>query len=169
MSQYAAEQAAKHAGVVESAPHNSWIEAGSETGITGVVLWWMLIVGSAWGVVRLRRDMPLEWSTGTPDQRFLYLATIYVPIAMLGFVVCATFVSFAWSDQSYALPAIALGMQKAFAEQMALGTVPAWQMPGPLPGTPAPKAKKRRVRRAYGHVVGMDGVHNVNETRSPKR
>ena len=33
-------------GVKWSAPHNSWVEAGAETGITGLVVWGALIIGS---------------------------------------------------------------------------------------------------------------------------
>jgi branched-subunit amino acid transport protein AzlD len=84
-------------------------------------LWIALVVGSTVPLIRLRRKMPASWATdGTPDQRFVYLATLYVPIALLGFVVCATFVSFAWSDQSYVLPAIAMGIQMACEKQFGL-------------------------------------------------
>jgi O-antigen ligase len=109
-------------GVKWSAPHNSWVEAGAETGITGLVVWGALIVGSVGGLLKLRRQMPKSWATeGTPDQKFMYQATLYVPVAFLGFAVCATFVSFAWSDQSYVLPAIAMGVQKACEDELGLG------------------------------------------------
>ena len=119
ISPYAQAMANTDVGVKWSAPHNSWVEAGAETGIPGLVVWGVLVVGSAGSLLRLRRKMPREWAEkGTPDQRFLYLATLYVPIAFIGFVVCGTFVSFAWSDQSYILPAIAMGIQKVIEEQM---------------------------------------------------
>jgi hypothetical protein len=163
LSAYARDQAWRHAGTVESAPHNSWVQAGAETGVTGLLLWWAIIVGSAWGVVKLRRDMPLEWENGNRDQRFLYLATFYVPIAILAFAVCATFVSYAWSDQSYALPAIALGLQLAFAEQMgaeAVNPVGKGKELDPLAALRAgvavnqpQRGRRRRRIRATGHIV----------------
>ncbi len=120
-SDYAKELMLKGIGVKWTAPHNSWVEAGAETGIPGLLLWIALVVGSTVPLIRLRRKMPASWATdGTPDQRFVYLATLYVPIALLGFVVCATFVSFAWSDQSYVLPAIAMGIQMACEKQFGL-------------------------------------------------
>jgi O-antigen ligase len=120
-SDYAIETLASGHGVKWSAPHNSWVQAGSETGIPGLILWAALVVGSGVQLIRLRRKMPKAWATaGTTDQRFAYLATLYVPIALLGFVVSATFVSFAWSDQSYVLPAIAMGVQMCCEQQFGL-------------------------------------------------
>ena len=96
-----------------AAPHNSLVQAGAETGMTGLGVWMFLLLVSAGGVWRLRRRMP-SWGVGAPDQRFLFLATLYVPIAFVGFAITATFVSFAWSDQYYILPAIVVGVYKAF-------------------------------------------------------
>ncbi len=122
-SDYAKDLNARGIGVKWSAPHNSWVEAGAETGIPGLVLWGALVLGSVVSLVRLRKRMPKSWATtGTTDQRFVYLATLYVPIALIGFVVCATFVSFAWSDQSYVLPAIAMGVQMVCEQQFGLST-----------------------------------------------
>jgi O-antigen ligase len=121
LSDYAQAQTARGIGVKWSAPHNSWVEAGAETGIPGLILWGALVLGSTASLVKLRKGMPASWSSsGTPDQRFVYLATLYVPIALIGFLVCATFVSFAWSDQSYALPAIAMGVQMVCEQQFGL-------------------------------------------------
>ncbi|HEX3867898.1 MAG TPA: O-antigen ligase family protein, partial [Gemmatimonadaceae bacterium] len=121
LSDYAAASLLKHRGYRASAPHNSWVQAGAETGILGLLVWIALVIGSAWGMVKLRKEMPKSWAkSDNPDQRYMYLATLYVPIAILGFTVCATFVSFAWYDQSYVLPAISMGIQKGFAEQMKL-------------------------------------------------
>lgn len=96
-----------------AAPHNSFVQAGAETGMTGLGVWVLLLLASAGGLWRLRARMP-SWASGTADQRFLFLSTLYVPIAFVGFAVSATFVSFAWSDQYYILPAIVVGVYKAF-------------------------------------------------------
>ena len=133
-SDYAKELMSRNMGVKWTAPHNSWVEAGAETGIPGLLLWAALVVGSTVPLIKLRRKMPASWARdGTPDQKFVYLASLYVPISILGFVVCATFVSFAWSDQSYVLPAIAMGIQMACAQQF-----------GITPGTPMRPARGRR-------------------------
>ncbi len=129
LSDYAKETLASGHGVKWSAPHNSWVEAGAETGIPGLILWGSLVVGSVVPLIRLRRRMPKAWATsGTTDQRFAYLATLYVPIAMVGFVVSATFVSFAWSDQSYVIPAIAMGVQMGCERQFGLTNNPPTRM-----------------------------------------
>jgi hypothetical protein len=96
-----------------AAPHNSFVQAGAETGMAGLGVWVFLLLASAGGLWRLRKRMP-SWDTGSPDQRFLFLATLYVPTAFVGFAITATFVSFAWSDQYYILPAIVVGVYKAF-------------------------------------------------------
>jgi O-antigen ligase len=126
ISPYAQAMANTDVGVKWSAPHNSWVEAAAETGIPGLLVWAALVVGSAGSLLRLRRKMPKAWATsGNPDQRFVYLSTLYVPIAFIGFVVCGTFVSFAWSDQSYILPAIAMGLQKVVRDHMPPAAQPA--------------------------------------------
>ena len=120
-SDYAKETLASGHGVKWSAPHNSWVQAGSETGIPGLILWGALVVGSSVQLIGLRRRMPKAWATsGTIDERFAYLATLYVPIALVGFVTSATFVSFAWSDQSYVIPTLAMGIQMCCERQFGL-------------------------------------------------
>jgi hypothetical protein len=101
------------------APHNTWVEAGAETGFLGLGIWAALFVGSAGGLLRLRRKMPRSWATSRdPDERFLYLSTLYIPIAFLGFLGAATFVSFAWSDVSYIIPGLAMGVQIACQKKL---------------------------------------------------
>jgi O-antigen ligase len=118
ISPYAQSIAHTTIGLKWSAPHNSWIEAGSETGVSGLVIWAALLVGSAGGLLRLRKRMPKEWANSEDGEaRFLYLATAYIPIAFLGFLVAATFVSFSWSDQAYILPALAMGVQIAYLDK----------------------------------------------------
>ena len=86
----------------------------------------------------MRTRMPRAWLNGAPEQRFLYLSTMLVPIAFVGFAITASFVSFAWSDQYYILPAIVVGLQKAI-ERMVL--------PSPAPAETTRAA--RRPRRAH--------------------
>jgi len=90
------------AGIRWSAAHNSHVEAGAELGIPGLILWISMLVGGVVGPLRLRRRLPKAWRHGTQDQRFIYAATSYLPISMLGFIVTSTFVSFAYLDPVYA-------------------------------------------------------------------
>jgi O-antigen ligase len=46
ISEYAQAMAGSNVGVKWSAPHNSWVEAGAETGIPGLLTWAALVVGS---------------------------------------------------------------------------------------------------------------------------
>lgn len=121
ISPYAQSVAGTDIGVKWSAPHNSWIEVAAETGVPGLVIWALLIVGSSVSLLKLRKRMPREWANSSgpdPEARFLYLSTLYIPISFLGFMVAATFVSFAWSDQSYILPALAMGVHLAYQDKM---------------------------------------------------
>ena len=97
-------------GIKWSAPHNSHIEAGAELGIPGMVVWSVMLLGGIVGPLRLRRRLPKAWRRGAPDERFIYNATIFVPIAMFGFLVCCTFVSFAYLEPVYILLAFVSGL-----------------------------------------------------------
>lgn len=97
------------AGIKWSAPHNSFVEAGAELGVPGLVLWSSLVFGGIVAMRRLRRRLPKSWASGTPDERFLFLATTYLPVALVGFGVSAAFVSFAFLDPIYILAALMTG------------------------------------------------------------
>lgn len=136
ISPLAKELAGTHVGLKWGPSHNSWVEAGAETGIPGLLVFTGLVWGSALSLLRLRRGMARSWLKGTPDQRFLYLATLYVPIAFLGFGVSATFVTWAFNDLSFLLPAIAVGLHKAYHQVAAT----------PASVGPAPNGQGRRLR-----------------------
>jgi O-antigen ligase len=90
-------------------PHNSYVQAGAETGVPGLVLWSSMIVG---GVVSLRRwgkRLPRRWRNGTEEQRFLFFACQYLPVAFVGFGVTAYFLTFAWLEPYYILAALSAG------------------------------------------------------------
>ena len=98
------------AGVRWAAPHNSYIEAGAELGIPGLLIWVSMLVGGIIAPIRLRRLLPRSWRKGAPDERFIYAATMYVPVAMLGFAVSCTFVSFTYMDPVYVLLSFVAGL-----------------------------------------------------------
>lgn len=91
-------------------PHNSFVQSGAEAGVTGLVLWVALVLSNIIIPIGLRRGMPKSWRSGTPDQRFIASATLYLPIAQLGFAVTAFFVSFAWMEPIYLLSALVAGL-----------------------------------------------------------
>jgi O-antigen ligase len=120
-------------GIRCTAPHNSYVQAGAELGIPGLVLWLMLLFGGVVGMLRLRRKLPAAWARGSPEERFLYLAPMYLAVAMLGFAVSATFVSFAWLDPVYYLGAMMAGLwvvarRRLAADSGSVGPQP--RMPG---------------------------------------
>lgn len=117
------------AGIRWSAAHNSHIEAGAELGIPGLLLWVTMLVGGVVGPLRLRRRLPRAWRHGEQDQRFIYAATSYLPISMLGFIVTSTFVSFAYLDPVYVLLAFVSGLYACADELLKKRTASAAKRP----------------------------------------
>jgi len=108
-------------------PHNSYVQAGAETGLGGFIVWPSLLVFGIIGPFRLRRKLPRSWAKGTDEQRFLVGACQYLPAAFVGFAVTAYFLSFAWMDIYYMLGAYlsALYLSVDAARQRASGASPA--------------------------------------------
>jgi O-antigen ligase len=99
-----------------SAPHNSYLQAGAELGVVGLIAWAALVIGGIFAPIRLRRRLPQSWRKGTPTERFLYSATTFFSVAMIGFAVTSFFVSFAWLDPLYVMGAFITGLYVATRE-----------------------------------------------------
>ncbi len=121
------------------AAHNSYLEAGSELGIPGLLLWTGLVVGCIVGPWLLRRRMPPDWAKGGWEERFLYQAGLYLPLAALGFAVTSFFVSFAWLDPVYVLAAFNIGLIMSVRAKLSAGGL-----------APAPRAAPALRPRPWG-------------------
>jgi hypothetical protein len=97
-------------GIRWAAPHNSFVQAGAETGVTGLLLWVSLVLVNIVVPLRLASRLPRAWLRGTSNQRFLAFGCRYLPIAQLGFAVTSFFVSFAWLEPVYFLSALVAGL-----------------------------------------------------------
>lgn len=93
-----------------TAPHNSYVQAGAELGVPGLVVWASLVIGGVVALLRLRGRLPRRWRRGSDAERFAYASTHFLPLAMVGFAVSAFFVSFAWMDPIYILAALITGL-----------------------------------------------------------
>lgn len=109
-------------GIRWAAPHNSFVQAGAEAGITGLLLWVSLVIVNIVVPLRLARRLPRAWLKGTPNQRFLAFGTRYLPIAQLGFAVTAFFVSFAWLEPLYFFSALVAGLTMVVRRELRLIT-----------------------------------------------
>jgi O-antigen ligase len=98
------------AGIRWAAAHNSYVQIGAELGVPGLTLWLVLLFGGIWSMIRLRARLPKHWVRGNPEERFLYLTTLYIPVALLGFAVTSFFVSFAYLDPIYIIAALMAGL-----------------------------------------------------------
>jgi hypothetical protein len=93
-----------------TAPHNSYVQAGAELGFPGLLIWASLVFGPIVASLRLRRRLPRLWLRGTDSERFIYGATSFFALSMVGFAVTSFFVSFAWMDTVYLMAALFTGL-----------------------------------------------------------
>lgn len=93
-----------------AAAHNSYVEAGAEMGIPGMVLWLVLIFRGIYSSWRLGRRMPESWKRGSEEQRWLFYTGAYLPISITGFAVASFFVSFTYLEPVYILAALVTGL-----------------------------------------------------------
>lgn len=94
-------------------PHNSYLQAGAELGVPGFLIWVSLVIGGIFTPLRFRRQLPKSWRRGTESERFIYGATSFLPVAMVGFAVTSFFLSFAWMDPVYLIAAFLNGLYVA--------------------------------------------------------
>lgn len=137
------------AGIKWSAPHNSHIEAGAELGIPGLLIWLTMLIGGVVSPIRIRKRLPGGWRSGTPEERFLYAATSYIAVSMIGFIVTCTFVSFTYLDPVYIL--------LAFTSGLYVCTDALQQRPNTRRGSGPPRSKNRVPvgLTAIGEVVAV--------------
>jgi O-antigen ligase len=105
-------------------PHNSYVEAGSELGIPGLLLWSGLIFGGIVAMIGLRQRLPAGWRTGDQEEQFLFRMTQYMIVALIGFAVTSFFLSFAWVDPVYILAAFMSGLYVSVEQKLRGGRSP---------------------------------------------
>lgn len=106
------------AGIKWSAAHNSFLEVAAEMGIVGLFFFFGLVVGSIVIALRLRKKLPRQWEKGTQEERFLYLACLYFPVAFITYSASGFFVSFAYRDLIYVLGALTAGLMVAIERKL---------------------------------------------------
>jgi hypothetical protein len=99
-------------------PHNSYVQALAESGAGGIVLWLVMIPGAAVWLLVFQRGLPKRWQTGDGEQRLLYFAPVYFALGIIGFSVGAFFLTFAWREVTFYIPAIVAGLDVAVTERL---------------------------------------------------
>ena len=137
-------------------PHNSYVQAGSELGIPGLVIWVSLVIALIVAPLRMRRRLPRMWRRGSETERFIYGAASFFPLAMIGFAVTAFFVTFAWLEPLYIMTAFTTGLfivvrERASRRTVSM-TVPAAAAPIPrdVPGWRVMRSARRFAERTPG-------------------
>jgi O-antigen ligase len=125
-------------------PHNSYVQAGAELGIPGLILWSTLVLGGIRAMWKLRRRVPPQWAKGTGEERFLFLAPLYFMLAMIGFAITSALLTFAWLDPVYIIGSLMTGLYVAIHAK--LGRAPS--LPGRLPAQRQVMTSRGRPRRA---------------------
>jgi O-antigen ligase len=95
-------------GVRWGAAHNTYIQAGAELGIPGLLLFFG-VLGSAFASLRRAARQALRMSPAGKDMSRLAQTLM---AALVGFVVGAFFLSLAYTDMLYMLVALAMGLAK---------------------------------------------------------
>lgn len=130
-------------------PHNSWVEAGAELGIPGLLVWGSMVIGGIIAMLRLRRRLPRAWRRGNDTERLLYGATHFFAVGMIGFAVSAFFVTFAWMDIVYIIAAFMAGLYVAIrAYQSSADGAPGPMAQGRVPGWRSVAGRARLAARA---------------------
>lgn len=105
-------------GIKWSAAHNSFVQAGAELGVPGLVLFSMLVIGTAIRLVRLRRRIPPAWRVPRSETGFLFGLCTFLPVSLAGFAVSGFFVSFAYMDVVYILAALCAATEIAVRRRL---------------------------------------------------
>jgi O-antigen ligase len=111
-------------------PHNSFVQAGAELGVPGLLLWSSIPVLGIVALLKLRKRLPQRWKRGTREERFLILSPSYLALACVGFIVTAFFLNFAWMEPYYVLAALVAACmaitERRVAEQAVAARESAW-------------------------------------------
>jgi O-antigen ligase len=100
-------------------PHNSFVQAGAELGIPGLLLWSSIPLFGIVALVRLGRRVPYRWRRGTREERFLRMACPYLAVALIGFTATCFFLNFAWLEPYYVLGAFVACLMGVVARRVA--------------------------------------------------
>jgi O-antigen ligase len=104
-------------GIKWSAAHNSFLQAGAEMGIPGLIIFCVMVFTPIGLCARLRKRMK-GWDEGDEEQRLLYFSALYLPVAFIGFSIGGFFVSFAYLDPIYVLVAFTGGLQLSYQHRL---------------------------------------------------
>jgi O-antigen ligase len=100
------------------AAHNTYVQVGAETGVTGLAIWIALLYSGTIGLLRLRRRIPVSWDTSSPERRFLRESCLFLPFGFLAFAVSSTFLSHGYTVILYMLVAYVAAIRILVKQEM---------------------------------------------------
>jgi hypothetical protein len=147
-------------GIRWTAAHNSYIQVAAELGPLGLGLFLWLLHAGIVGVRRMWHWIPRSWEHGDAEQRYLFFACRFLPVAFVGFAVPAFFVSFAYLTPLYFLAAFMTGffvlVNRKLQEENGRAVMPVAPAGEWRSGPSAPRAPAAG-RRPRGAAFGAPG------------
>jgi len=132
-----------YTGVRWNAAHNTLVQIGAELGIPGFLLMCVLMYRGIYEMYRIRKGLPKHWIKGDGEERFLYQASVFLPVAMVGFGTSGLLVSHAYIEPVYVLAALQAGFYNVVEKKLQqstgapLAAVPVRRVRGGLTPSPA--------------------------------
>jgi len=101
-----------------NAAHNTLVQVGSELGIPGFLLMCILMYRGIYEMHRIRKKLPKHWIKGDAEERFLYQASVFLPVALVGFGTSGLLVSHAYIEPVYVLGALQAGFYNVLEKKL---------------------------------------------------
>jgi len=108
----------EYTGVRWNAAHNTLVQIGAELGIPGFLLMSILMYRGIYEMYRIRKRLPKHWIKGDAEERFLFQASVFLPVAMVGFGTSGLLVSHAYIEPVYVIAALQAGFYNVLEKKL---------------------------------------------------
>ena len=98
-------------------PHNSFVQAGAELGVPGLLLWSSIPLFGIFALHTAGERLPVSLAPGHARRTFPRLACPYLAVACVGFTATCFFLNFAWLEPYYVLAAFVASLMGVIAQR----------------------------------------------------